>query len=135
MERVFVDCVYGRTRGQIMWRDHGIELASSDKNKPLQKPDEPVVLRGIHVGEFAALMSVKTSLWKPGYTSTFYLITQVNRGAQQAVAVPRAAVLEHPESLCTPYLRYALEELGPEDLADFDLTSLGQYVLQTSTER
>lgn len=135
MERVSLDCVYGVNHGQIMWRNHGIELAPSDRQKPLRKPNDPIALHGIHVGEFAVFLSVRTSLLKPGYASTSYLITQVDRRTQQALAVPGDAVLEHPENLCSPYLCYVLGEVGLEELADFDLTSLSEYALQTSTER
>ena len=135
MERVSVDCVYGVNHGQIMWRNHGIELAPSDRQKPLRKPNDPIVLHGIHVGEFAVFLSVKKSLLKPNYSSTSYLIANVDRGTQQALALPSDAVLEHPENLCSPYLRYVLGEVGLEEFAAFDLTSLGEYVLQTSAER
>ena len=89
MERVKLDCVYGVQRGQIMYRTRGVELAPTDRRKPLRKPDDPITLHGIHLGEFAVFFSVKTSLVrKPRYTTASYLITQVNRKTQQAVALP-----------------------------------------------
>jgi|GEM_PF-6977385 hypothetical protein len=131
MARLEIDGIYGVNHEQVMWRTRGVDIAERDKRRPLRKLDEPLSLRGIHIGEFAVFVGVHVLGKRIGIES--YLVTEVGpRGF--AIAVQSDAVLERPKELCSPYLRYVLGEANSETLEAFDLTKLGEYVLQSGNQ-
>lgn len=131
MARLEIDGIYGIDHDQVMWRTLGVEIAERDKRRPLRKLDEPLSLRGIHIGEFAVFVGVHVLGRRIGAES--YLVTEVSRNGF-AIAALSDAVLDKPNELCSPYLRYVLGEADSETLDAFDLTKLGEYVLQPSSQ-
>lgn len=125
MARLELDKVYGVSRSQIVWRNRGVEIAPRDRHRPLRKLKEPLTLHGVHIGDFAvtasAILPVRLAL------DMSLLITNVDRVTQQAEARPANAILENPDKLCTPYLRFVLGELSLADLAVFKMTELSEF--------
>lgn len=132
MARLKVDGIYGVKDGDITWRTDGVELADDfSRRRPLKNLAEPLSLSGVRRGEFAVFAAVLVLGRCIGRES--YLITQLD-GNGLALAMQSDAVQERPDELCSPYLRYMLGEVGPDESEAFGLTELGAFLTQPPPE-
>ncbi len=130
MAQLEIDSIYGVRHDQIMLRNIGVEIAESDRHRPLRKLGEPLALKGVLQGEFAVFV-VAHAMLRDRRES--YLITEWGPSGL-ARAVLSDAILEHPQKLCTPYLRYVLAEVDQESLEEFSLGQLGEFVLRSGSQ-